>query len=39
MSETGKDYTVNAELPGMKNEDVKVDDDDKHVTISAETKE
>lgn len=38
VGETDKDYTVKAELPGMKKEDIKVDVDGKQVSISAETK-
>ncbi|RFP21617.1 Hsp20/alpha crystallin family protein [Duganella sp. BJB488] len=36
--ETEQGYSVKAELPGMKKEDIKVDVDGNRVTISAETK-
>lgn len=37
VSETDKDYTVRAEIPGMKKEDIKVDVMGNRVSISAET--
>jgi len=38
VSETEKDYTVRAEIPGCKKEDIKVSIDGNVVSISAETK-
>lgn len=38
VAETEQAYTVKAELPGMKKEDIKVDVDAKRVTITAETR-
>lgn len=38
VSETEKDYTVKAEIPGCKKEDIKVSIDGNVVSISAETK-
>jgi len=38
VSETEKDYTVKAEIPGCKKEDIKVSIDGNLVSISAETK-
>ncbi|NRR31655.1 Hsp20/alpha crystallin family protein [Oxalobacteraceae bacterium] len=38
VSETEQAYSVRAELPGMKKEDIKVDIDGKRVSIAAETK-
>ncbi|MCU6498476.1 Hsp20/alpha crystallin family protein [Rugamonas sp. A1-17] len=38
VAETEQAYSVKAELPGMKKEDIKVDVDGNRVTISAETK-
>lgn len=37
VSETDKDYTVKAEIPGVKKEDIKVDILGNRITISAET--
>ncbi|WP_034298337.1 Hsp20/alpha crystallin family protein [Herbaspirillum sp. RV1423] len=37
VSETEKAYTVKAEVPGMKKEDIKVDIDGNKVSIAAET--
>ena len=37
VAETDKDYTVKAEIPGLKKEDIKVDIIGNRVTISAET--
>lgn len=37
VSETDKDYTVKAEIPGVKKEDIKVDILGNRVTIAAET--
>jgi len=39
LSENDKTYTVRAEIPGMKKEDVKVQVDGNRVSISAETKQ
>jgi HSP20 family protein len=39
ISENDKTYTVRAEIPGMKKEDVKVQVDGNRVSISAETKQ
>jgi HSP20 family protein len=39
LSETEKDYTVKAEIPGVKKEDIDVRIDGKQVTISAEVKQ
>ena len=39
MTETDKDYTIRAEIPGVKKEDVKVQIDGNLVSISAETKQ
>ncbi|GJI97058.1 MULTISPECIES: Hsp20/alpha crystallin family protein [Duganella] len=38
VAETEQAYSVKAELPGMKKEDIKVDVEGNRVTISAETK-
>lgn len=38
VAETEQAYSIKAELPGMKKEDIKVDVDGNRVTISAETK-
>lgn len=38
VSETDKDYTVRAEIPGVKKEDIKVDVRGNRVSISAETR-
>lgn len=38
VSENDKDYTVKAEMPGVKKEDIKVTIDGNQVTISAEAK-
>ena len=38
MTETDKDYTIRAEIPGVKKEDVKVQVDGNFVSISAEVK-
>lgn len=38
VSEDDKSYTVHAEIPGVKKEDIQVGIDGKHVTISAETR-
>lgn len=38
VSEDDKSYTVHAEIPGVKKDDIQVNIDGKHVTISAETK-
>lgn len=38
IAETDKDYTVKAEIPGCKKEDIKVSIDGNVVSISAETK-
>jgi len=39
LSETDKDYTVKAEIPGVKKEDIDVRIDGNQVTISAEVKQ
>ena len=39
LSETDKDYTVKAEIPGVKKEDIDVRIDGNQVTISAEIKQ
>ncbi len=39
MTETDKEYTIRAEIPGVKKEDVKVQVDGNLVSISAETKQ
>ena len=39
VSETDKDYTVKAEIPGVKKEDIDVRIDGNQVTISAEVKQ
>jgi len=39
VTENDKEYTVRAEIPGVKKEDIKVTVDGNHVSISAETKE
>ncbi len=39
MTETDKNYTIRAEIPGVKKEDVKVQVDGNLVSISAETKQ
>lgn len=38
VSEDDKSYTVHAEIPGVKKDDIQVNIDGKHVTISTETK-
>lgn len=38
VSETGESYTVRAEMPGMKKEDIQIDLDGNRVSISAEIK-
>jgi HSP20 family protein len=38
VRETGEAYTVNAELPGVKKEDIHVEVEGNEVTISAETR-
>ena len=39
VSENDKSYTVRAEIPGVKKEDIAVNIDDNQVSISAEVKE
>ncbi len=39
LSETDKDYTVKADIPGVKKEDIDIRIDGNQVTISAETKQ
>jgi HSP20 family protein len=38
VKETDQAYTVKADIPGVKKEDIKIEVDGNHVTISAETK-
>lgn len=38
VTENDKAYTVKADMPGVNKEDIKIDIDGNHVTISAETK-
>jgi HSP20 family protein len=39
VTETDQAYTVKAEIPGMKKEDIKIDIDGNQVSITAETKQ